>query len=714
MKIFRLLLLICLPLLFHGTANSQNVKENELVVIDGQKFIMHQVRTGETIYSISRDFKIEPKKLMQYNISTSDGLDIGEILKVPFNEEVDLTQLPNYNKGKPTSFTEYIVESNGETAYSISKKYGITVEELYSSNPDLNRLKKGMQVKIPKWDLAETKSVKPEKQIESETAPELKIGMVEHTVVSGETLYSLCKKYRVSENEMIKYNPEVMNLKAGSKIYLPAKTGENEPSIKVVSELSSGNKMHTIVSGETLWSLAYKYDIADNELFDLNPQLKSGVKAGMVIKIPSGSVSKPKQNGSNNLSGSEGNMVAGCGTEGSNYSENACVVALFLPLYIDTNNNLNLSSSGSTLSETEKNGLTTNADTVIENEPSLITLHKFHGNSENFLQFYEGALIAVDSMQRLGMKVKLQVFDTKESPEVVTKILRSSSFEKPDLIIGPVYENIQKEVARYAEENQVPVVSPFTPKSGIISANPMFYQINPTREYLAEATAEMVAQNYDTSNFIIVKTSSYEGTADGQLVALIKQKLTASGNYSFKVYDFKKERASGLKHVLVANKENVIFIPTSDEGELSVAISNINNLAGEYSITLIGSGNYQQRFSSIEVSHFHNLKMQYINPYWVDYKNISTTKYIEKFITYFGTEPNSYGMQGFDASFYFLRAMQNYGTNFSRCLPNMKVNLVQGNYAFQNVSEGAGFMNSGVSVISYNPNFEVECKKVMK
>jgi len=270
---------------------------------------------------------------------------------------------------------------------------------------------------------------------------------------------------------------------------------------------------------------------------------------------------------------------------------------------------------------------------------------------------------------------------------------------------------VQKEVAQIASVNKIPMISPFTPKSVIINSNQQFYQINPSREYIAEATAELISTDYSNTNFIVVKTSSIQGTQEEQLVELIRRKMAKSGNSGggkFTEYDFRKNRSVGLRELLLPNKENVVFLPSSDEGELSVAISNINNLGVDFSITLIGASNYQQKYPSIEVAHFHNLKLKYINPYWIDYKNNSTIEYFKKFISNFGTEPNSYGVQGFDAAWYFLNAIHFYGKDFEDCLPYLNVNLVQGNYYFKRVSPSGGYMNQGVSVISYNRNFEVE------
>ncbi len=701
-----------------------------MVVIQGEKFILHQVRTGETVYSISRDFKIDSSQLLKHNPKISEGLSIGEILKIPFNENVDLSQIPTFKKGDPTNFIDHTIESRNETAYSISKQYGISVEEVYAYNPSVRSLKKGMTLKIPQWKYDSISEVVSTQQVQTQEAGQKvkKADLIEHTVVSGETLYSIGKKYQVSENEILSFNPEAKNLKAGTKLYLPRKTDEKAEAVINKTENAQVKYInHTVVSGETMYGITKKYQVSEEELLAVNPALKTGFRAGAVIRIPvkenittpvqanNENKAIPIENNDFNPEVITGNIPADC-MPGAKIPYSGTVnVALFLPLFLEANEQLNkgfIAQEVDTLEEIEV-AEEINSDTVIEQENPVHLFKQFYGNSENFLQFYEGVLLAVDSVQKAGMKIKLNVYDTRDNPESIRKVINNEAFLQTDLIIGPVYENLQKDVAGIAASNHIPLISPFTPKSTILNSNPLFYQINPTREYLVEATAEMIAADYSNTNFIVIRTSPYEGTPEGQMVELIREKLANAANSDsgrFIVYDFRKERSAGLPGILLPDKENVVFIPSSDEGEISVAISNINNLAGEFPITLIGASNYQQRYPSIDVAHFHNLKLKYVNPYWIDYQDSLTVNYVEKFIKNFGTEPNSYGVQGFDASWYFLSALHYYGKEFEDCLSHMNVKLLQGNYYFKRVSQSGGFMNQGVSVISYNPNFEVERK----
>ncbi len=790
MKFFQFLLLF--SALFCATvySNAQDLKENEIVVIKGEKFVLHQVRAGETIYSISKKYKIERSELQKYNPKISDGLNIGEVLKVPYYSK------PNgFQKGDPTRFEIYTVTLRRETPNSIANKFNITVDQLFAYNPKVRKFKRGNKIKIPVWEVV--KEPEPEDVEEEKPIAENEGETITHTVVSGETLYSISKKYGVSENEILSLNPETKNLKAGSQITLPVKTEVVPVMPDSVKTRSGGNYFeHIIESGETLWGTARKYNVTEEELKALNPVLQTGFQAGVVIKIPlkeklENTQAKPVNDDAfvkhivvrgETLYGlaakyeltipeikkfnpvlKSRNLVAGetilipqkitseiVNVEATNAADSiqkiedfyrveeppvvvpeACRhdeqgafrdetfdVALFLPLYLNANDTLNremvvIDSMAELAEGVERNAEQNSVqDTAIEQVEQKERFKQFYRNSESFLEFYEGVLIAVDSMQNRGMNIRLHVFDTQRNVDSVRAFISPVEFLETDLIIGPVYERVQKEVAQIAAKNRIPMVSPLASQSMITKSNPQFFQAVPSREYVAAETAEMIAEEYFNSNFIVLKTSAYEGTPEGKLVNLIQEKLYNSGflsspqGVSFTVYDFKHEGPYGLRRIMSHNKENVIYIPSSKEGELSVAISNINNLADDYSITLIGTNRFPN-YHSIDVEQFHNLKLKYIVPNWIDYNKPETAEFIEKFRNNFATDPGKIGVQGFDVAYYFLNALNYYGKDFGTCLPYLKINLVQENFHFEKVSQFGGYMNEGVSEISYNRNYEV-------
>ena len=98
-----------------------------------------------------------------------------------------------------------------------------------------------------------------------------------HIVKQGETIYSIARTYQVSQEAIIKLNPNVANgIKTGEQIIIPQNN---------TNECSQG--YHTISAGETLYQLTIKYSVSSDEICRLTPGLtEKNFKIGTVIKIP--------------------------------------------------------------------------------------------------------------------------------------------------------------------------------------------------------------------------------------------------------------------------------------------------------------------------------------------------------------------------------------------------------------------------------------------
>ena len=168
MKSFQKLFLILVCFSFTTGIYGQELKENEVVVIKGEKYVLHQIRTGETVYSLAKRFRVDSLTIVSHNPHIAEaGLKIGEILKIPYKEEADLKDQPVYLKGDPTRFDSYTIRSRRETPYFIAKSHGITVEEIFAYNPGVGKFRKGLEIRIPRWD----KPSVPEQGKQDETKP---------------------------------------------------------------------------------------------------------------------------------------------------------------------------------------------------------------------------------------------------------------------------------------------------------------------------------------------------------------------------------------------------------------------------------------------------------------------------------------------------------------------------------------------------------------
>lgn len=153
-----------------------------------KKYISYEVKKGETLKSIAKNYDLSTRDLARLNPGVSRKPVLGTVIIVP-----------NKNYGKVTTVVKeednlYTVQPK-ETLFGISKKHGITIEELKAANPTLsNGLKIGMNLVIPK-----------------PTATQLKdtVNYVLHKVIKDDTVFNLTKRYEVSVDDLILLNPSL-------------------------------------------------------------------------------------------------------------------------------------------------------------------------------------------------------------------------------------------------------------------------------------------------------------------------------------------------------------------------------------------------------------------------------------------------------------------------------------------------------------------------
>jgi LysM repeat protein len=162
--------------------------------------------------------------------------------------------------------TEYIVQVK-ETLFSIATKNGITVEDIKKANKQLETtgLQIGQKLIIPK-------------------AIVISSGKETHDVKPQETLFSIARLYNVSVKDLEGLNTDLLKegLRTGQKIYIPNKKKTLSGEARIIN---SETIFHTVLAGETKFSIAKKYNIAINQLENQNPEIVNGLKEGNKLAI---------------------------------------------------------------------------------------------------------------------------------------------------------------------------------------------------------------------------------------------------------------------------------------------------------------------------------------------------------------------------------------------------------------------------------------------
>lgn len=702
-------------------APAENVASQSAPKPQEPAFVTHEIKRKETPFAVAKKYNIAIDDIYKYNPGLTK-FKKGEKIRIPVYEQKTANQPVEVKKEQktvqeptPMNVVEHRVKPD-ETLFSISRQYNRTIDEILAMNPDAANLRIGMVLKIRQDKPSESKSDNDEYFF--------------HIVEPGETIFGVTRQFAISEEELRKLNPDLgNNLRTGYHLKLPVKNARQAKS----AEKTEQTNRHVVRQGETLTSIATKYGLEVRDLRQANPVLASrdGLILGETLTIPAranqAASSQPRKEVSvatmESVEESDPKQVKvvevpeSCRPNKGGFFYDTYDIALLLPLYLDANDTLN---SRIVPADTIFTDLVeepeAEIDTVEQEDSSGSQNWKFYRNSESFLHFYEGVLLAVDSMRSRGMNIRLHVYDTGQDVKTVTRLLSKDEFLSLDLIIGPVFSQLQKPVADFAAKNRIAMVSPLVLETKLTENNSSFFQVYPSQKFIMERTAQYIADKYAGSNFIVIESGA-PSVSDQMLIDMCREKLLAANpRASIKIYDITGKGGAGIKDLLSETRENVFIIPAYndnpdyDEGEVSVAVSNINNFASDYKVTVIGDSRFN-RFDAVSLEQYHNVNLKYFYPYWADLSSPSTRWFYDKFRTYFSTEPNQFSSQGYDVAFYFLNAMYSYGKNFYDCLPYMNVKLVQGNYRFEKVSNFGGYMNHGLSLIWYKNDYTVVKEK---
>ncbi|HET6993269.1 MAG TPA: LysM peptidoglycan-binding domain-containing protein, partial [Bacteroidia bacterium] len=198
-----------------------------------------------------------------------------------------------------------------------------------------------------------------------------------HTVEKGQTLYAIARAYNLTINDILLENPDALNgIHPGQVLKVPFEKPATVAQQNIPADTSSF--IHKVEAGQTLYSIAKQYNVTEDAILKLNPTAKNGLKVGQDLKIPG-----KKNNSISTVS----NLLAASDTVFKANKKAVYTIALMLPLGLANVDNIN-------------------TDDIAHGQSD------FPPKSEAAVEFYEGALIAVDSMRKTGMKINLHVYDT--------------------------------------------------------------------------------------------------------------------------------------------------------------------------------------------------------------------------------------------------------------------------------------------------------------
>lgn len=261
--------------------------------VGDKAYIIHQVEAKETLFAISRRYKASVGEIVQENESLKGGLKIGQEIRIPFVEKAKLPEDAVLHNIIP-----------GETLFSVSKKYGVSVDDLKEWN-DLkgNDLSVGQDLVIKEQHSdAENASNPDPESTPSKTLPSKLEDLKEDLEKDGQVLEEKGKAKAKKEGDQaekkVKEQPEKTK-KAVDKQAQEVKEKEEELKENVAEKKETVESLgedavpivpgdwisHTVQSGETLFSISKRYNASVEDLIRWNGLTSNNVKQGQVLKV---------------------------------------------------------------------------------------------------------------------------------------------------------------------------------------------------------------------------------------------------------------------------------------------------------------------------------------------------------------------------------------------------------------------------------------------
>ncbi|MFZ5552405.1 MAG: LysM peptidoglycan-binding domain-containing protein [Bacteroidota bacterium] len=605
--------------------------------IDGKEYYIHTVEKGETVYGISKQYKVKQDVIFANNPGAEKGLALGQKLKIPVPSSAATTVVVKENKPVKTD------------------------------------------------TIVKNESIQTDPVVTKDTT--LKPGDKKHIVQKGETLYGISKKYGVADTKIAEWNPEVKNgLKEGMVLIIrndKTNTGvKNNIETNPIDRTGKGEIVlaeHVIQKNETVFSICSKYKVSADSLKLYNNGLTEGLKKGNTLIVP---VTKTFAE-ANKLSWypDKNTMTEQKEIIQKANSKDVYEVGLFMPFYLDKN-----------ASFMENKGANSKAEIY---EPT-----------RQSLDFYHGVLLAVDSLSKAGLSVNLRVYDTYRDSARIAKLISSDEFAKLDLVIGPT-EHVEA-VAKVAKEKQIPVVCPFGYTNKILLDNPYVSKaVTSTTELITESS-DFIVKKYLNENIILVDG---KGKKDENAVKaykkLLNEGLKAQGiKDTVKYVKSESYLSKTFSDHLRKDKVNVLVVPSNDYSYVSSFINNLNNLSikwnyKDYKFVVFGTEEWL-KYEDIDTYYKNRFNVHVPSPVYISYTDtLRTVPFIKAFRNKYASDPDKYAMMGFDIAYFYLAGYLQRGKIFATELDRYDIELVNTAFRYKRINETSGFLNTNVYILKY-------------
>lgn len=548
--------------------------------------------------------------------------------------------------------TKHVIKA-GETLYSISRTYDVTVSAIQAANPGLGeKILTGQTINIPaKGTQAPTQQntiiQTPEKQ---ETPPE------QHIIIRSTDL--IPNKSERQETTVVPVSQPVVIPVVQQPTTVPA-----EQVVQASTDIPPCKETYEVKKKETLYSIAQRFGVTVDEIVAANPTIKPDkkdkIKKGQMLCIPF----------------TQAELAA---MQPVVEEEEEIIIKEPVPV-----NFAIIMPFG--LNQTKKSR-------------EAITM----------IDFYEGIMLAVSEMKRDGVSGKVYAYDEEQ----IDSVLALPQMKKMNLIIGAKdQENINK-LKTFTEKNNISLVVPLSSSTTLVNNTHNVYQVNQKmdQDTYDRAFASFSAM-HPNANYIFVNIEDQTDKA-GYMTQL--KSFLNSEEINYFTSDFSD--MSNFIEMLSNNKENYVIPSSSTKTAFDRLVKKLSELELDaFKINLFGYADWQA-FADKSIDAFKKYNCAFFTSFYNNPNATETYAFNQRFRSAFGRDQYNtyprYGMLGYDIANFFVRNMYVEGEDFAANIENLTSEPLQNPMHFTHKNSWSGFINNAIMFVKYNSDGSISVKQL--
>ena len=667
MKLIRFVLpLLMLTIVVEATAQEQ------IVVVNGKKCIVHTIAENDTFYSLAQCYDVPLKQIIQINgEEQAEKLALGAKIYIPYNEKAEKRSTKERSavaedapKSLDGDFVIHTVVEN-DTLYSIAKHYKISLDQLLADNPEAEvynlAIGSTLLVRTAMVGYASIKDIDKEiKRHEKEAEEQQKEEKAKyHTVAYGDTLYSLARRYKTTEQELMALNGFTSSdqLLSGMKIVVrgaaDSKEATEQPEEKATEEVAQEEAQQQPEGVVPVYEFSLNADSLisyvenngyNHELEAQKKQEIDSMEAEQKVRIPSFK---------RFVRGEKLNVVV------------------------------------------------------------LLPMHRDGKIVKAFVDHYRGMLLAFKQLRNEGYSINVTVFDTERTAIRLSEIMESEAFQNADMLIGPIYAEEVAMVLPFAQERNIPVINPLTDIDPAVVSSPVLFQMQADKKYQYEKYAHILDGSYQI-NIVLGPTNDMDylnevlALTEGLPRRLLNAKVGREVAFCLRNDDGTNGAAVSKSSLVRGPGKKAIFVVANRDHDIGMILKSIGELTesmipGGANDCFVIASRKIDNLTYVEREGFFTSGVSLLTPYNSKRTdNIPIKLFESEFLQTYGILPTPYACRGYDAVMMFCTKMH---TGLDKYILLERITPLATPYQFK--WEDGMFVNSEWVNIQYDRFFTV-------